>query len=116
MQIISWNCRGLGNPMNADAVKDLLKMELADIFLLQETKIEKEASLSINISKWKNNVGMAVSARGTSGGLTTLWFDDKFLLKTMYGRKAVELLQELASGEKEQFARFNVSLTNSCEC
>lgn len=28
----------------------------------------------------------------------------------MYGRKAVELLQELASGEKEQFARFNNDL------
>ena len=84
MQIISWNCRGLGNPLKAEAVKDLLKMEPSDILLLQETKIEEEALLSIETLKWKKNVGMAVSAWGTSGGLATLWSDDKFLLKPSY--------------------------------
>ena len=84
MQIISWNCRGLGNPVKDDAIKYLLKMEPADILLLHETKIEEEALLSINRSKWKNNASMAVSAQGTSRGLETLWYDDKFLLKTSY--------------------------------
>ena len=81
MQLSSWNCRGLGNPLKSEAVKDLLKMEPSDILLLQETKIEEEALLSINKSKWKKNAGVTVSARGTSRGLETLWSDDKFLLK-----------------------------------
>ena len=59
-------------------------MEPADILLLQETKIEEEALLSISRSKWKKNAGVAVSARGTLGGLATLWSDVKFLLKTLY--------------------------------
>lgn len=43
MQMISWNCRGLGNPNKAEAIKDLLKIETADILMLQETKVEGEA-------------------------------------------------------------------------
>ena len=68
MQLSSWNCRGLGNPLKAEAVKDLFKIEPSDILLLQETKIEEEALLSISKSKWNKNAGKAVSACGTSGG------------------------------------------------
>ena len=73
MQMISWNCRGLGNPNKAEAIKDLLKIETADILMLQETKVEGEALLNISVNKWKFASGKAVSARGTAGGLGTLW-------------------------------------------
>ena len=62
MQLSSWNCRGLGNPLKAKAIKYLLKMEPSDILLLQETKIEEESLLSISKSKWNKNAGKAVSA------------------------------------------------------
>ena len=62
MQILSWNYRGLGNPKKTEVVKDILRMEPLDILLLQETKIEEELLLSLSRSKWKKNVGMAVSA------------------------------------------------------
>ena len=84
MLIISWNYRVLGNPAKAEPVKNLLKMEPTDILLLQETKIEEAALLSISNLKWKKNTGVAVSARGTSRGLATLWFDDKFILNSSY--------------------------------
>ena len=84
MLLTSWNCRSLGNPLKVEAVKDLLKVNPSNILLLQETKIEEEAFLSISRSKWKKNVGVVVSARGTSGGLATLSYDDKFLLNFLY--------------------------------
>ena len=84
MQIISWNCRGLGNPNKAEAVKVLLRMEPTNILLLQETKIEEDALLLLSKSKWKKNSGMVASARGTSGGLATLWSEEDFLLKALY--------------------------------
>ena len=84
MQINSWNCRGLGNPLKDEAVKYLLKMNPADMLLLQETKIEDEALLSINSSKWNKKVGIAVSARGTSGGLATLWSHENFLSQSSH--------------------------------
>ena len=81
MQITSWNCRGLGNPKKAEAVKDLLRMEPSDILLLQETKISEDALLLLSKTKWKNNFGKDVSARGTSGGLATLWSKDVFFVE-----------------------------------
>ena len=83
MQITSWNCRDLGNPKKAEAVKYLLRMEPSDILLLQETNIAEDSLLLLSKTKWKKNSGMAVSARGTSGGLETLWFEEVFL-KIMY--------------------------------
>ena len=68
----------MGNPKKADAVKDLLRMEPSDILLLQETKIAEDALLLLSKTKWKKNFGMAVSARGTSGGLATLWYEEFF--------------------------------------
>ena len=72
MQVTSWNCRGLGNPIKAKAVKDLMKMASSKILLLQETKIEEEALLLLSKSNWNLNVGKVVSARGSSKGLATL--------------------------------------------
>ena len=70
----------MGNPSKIEAVKDLLKAEPSDILLLQETKIEGQALLEINSSKWNKISGKAVGSRGTSGGLATLWTEDLFQL------------------------------------
>ena len=78
MKLVSWNCRGLGNPSKIEVVKDLLKAEPSVILMLQETKIEGQALLETSRSKWNKRTGKAVSARGTSGGLATLWIKDLF--------------------------------------
>eukprot|EP00253_Pinus_taeda_P017553 PITA_17553 len=80
MKLVSWNCRGLGNPAKLEAVKDLLKSEPSDILMLQETKIEGHSLLDISRVKWNKNTGKAVSARGASEGLATLWSDNTFQL------------------------------------
>ena len=84
MQINSFNCRGLGNSTKADAVKYLLKMYPSEILLLQETKIEEDSLLFLNKSKWKKNAGLAVNARGSSGGLATIWSEDLFHLNNSF--------------------------------
>ena len=78
MQVTSWNSRGLGNLIKAKVVKDLMKMASSEILLLQETKIEEEALLILSKSNWNLNVGKVVSARGSSGGLATLWNEENF--------------------------------------
>ena len=84
MQLVSWNYKGLGNPSKAEAIKDLLKIEILEILMLQETKIEGETLLHISSSKWKKNVRKAISARGTSRGLATLWSDEEFSLENSF--------------------------------
>ena len=81
MQMVSWNCRGLGNPNKVDAVKDLLKLETVDILMLQETKIEGEILQNISSTKWKYDTGKAVSARGSTGGIGTFWSKNSFSLE-----------------------------------
>ena len=74
----------MGNPNKVEAVKDLMRMNSIDILLLQETKIEEEALLLLSKTKWKMNVSKVVSARGTFGGLATLWCEDNFHLKSSF--------------------------------
>jgi hypothetical protein len=74
----------LGNPSKVEAVKDLLKIDPPEILLLQETKIEGDTLLEISKQKWKKNVGKDISVRGSSGGLATLWANDKFHLEDSF--------------------------------
>ena len=84
MNTVSWKCRGLGNPSKSEVVKDLIKMASANVLLLQETKVVEETLLSLNKMNWKKNSGIAVSARGSSGGLATLWAENTFSLENSF--------------------------------
>ena len=84
MNLVSWNCSGLGTSSKVEAVKDIVTMALPDVLLLQETKIEASNLLTINNQFWKKNTGQAVSARGSSGGLATLWSKDLFSLENSF--------------------------------
>ena len=84
MNIIPWNRRGLRNTSKVEAVEDLIRMVSLDIFLLQETKIEGGNLLSLSKNTWKKHTGKAVSARGSFGGLATLWKEDLFSLKISF--------------------------------
>lgn len=67
-----------------EAVKDIQKIDMPDILMLQETKLDENVTLTIGKEKWKKNAGMAVSARGASSGLATLWSSDKFQLRKSF--------------------------------
>jgi exonuclease III len=107
MNLVSWNCRGLGNPSKIEAVKDLLKADPSDILMLQETKIEGQALLEISSSKWNKRSGKAVSSRGTSGGLATLWTEDLFHLN-----KHHETQHWIFTELKHKASKLSISLFN----
>ena len=87
MNIVSWNCRGLGNYSKDESVKDLSRMASPDILLLQETKIEEDSLLSLSKKNCKKNAGMVVSAQGSSGGLETPWTEELFSLEKSFETK-----------------------------
>ena len=84
MNIVSWNCKGLGNSSKVEVVKDLLRMASPNILLLQETKIEEGNLLSLRKKNWKKNAVKAMNAWGSSGGLATLWTEDLFSLENYF--------------------------------
>ena len=87
MNIVSWNCRGIRNSLKVEVVKDLIRMASPVILLLQETKIEEDFLLYLSNKNWKMNVGKAVGARGTTGGITTLWSKNIFSLLSSHARQ-----------------------------
>jgi len=78
MKLVSWNCRGAGNPSKVKAIGDMLKMENPYLLMIQETKLEEKQILTYGDKKWKKEEGIVVSARGASGGLATLWSENTF--------------------------------------
>ena len=108
MQITSWNCRGLGNPKKSEDVKDLLRMKSTKILLLPEAKIEKDTLLFLSKTKWNLNNGIAVSARGTCEGLTTIWLADKFTLLSSFVSQHWIFSELLCYVSKITIALFNL--------
>ena len=78
MKTISWNCRGLGSKGKEEAMLDLISLHHPDILLIQETKLEETAFLQTSKKFWKKKGAAALSSRGASGGIGTLWDDRKF--------------------------------------
>jgi exonuclease III len=75
MNIVSWNCWGLGSKEKVESVMNLVKKENPSILLIQETKLNMEEVILRCNKFWKNSEGLAISARGASGGLCTVWND-----------------------------------------
>ncbi|XP_042962443.1 uncharacterized protein LOC122296709 [Carya illinoinensis] len=72
MKILSWNCRGLGNPQTVQTFRMFVKEKLPDVVFLMETKIPY--ARAHGIAKTLNFNGCYVSeAVGRSGGLILLW-------------------------------------------
>ena len=108
MQLTSWNCRGLGNPKKSEEVKDLIRMESLDILLLQETKIDKDTLLFLRNNKWNMNNGIVISARGTCGGIATIWSADKISLLSSFASQHWIFTELQCSVSKNYIALFNL--------
>jgi exonuclease III len=78
MKLASWNCRGFGSRIKEEALKDLIRMSNPEILLIQETNMEEQDFLQASKSFWRKGQGIAVSARGASGGLGTFWETSKY--------------------------------------
>ena len=59
MRYISQNCRGLGSTLKEEAMKDLVRIHIPEILLVQETKMEETATLQAGKKFWKKVLGLA---------------------------------------------------------
>ena len=78
MKVLSWNCRGLGRKPKEEAMTDLISLHHPDIFLIQETKMEEDVFLQTSTKFWKKRGKVAISSRGASDGIGTLWDNMKY--------------------------------------
>jgi exonuclease III len=78
MILISWNCRGFGNPR---AVRDLClvaKEKRPEIVFLMETRCRNTKLESIRVKPGFEGL-FVVDPRGKSGGLALLWKEQNML-------------------------------------
>jgi exonuclease III len=80
MKILSWNCRGLGNPSAVRALKKLLKTNCPDLVFLMETKLHSKdkkvkSVLSCGPLSHFFIVDCNINNGSRSGGLAVLWND-----------------------------------------
>jgi hypothetical protein len=74
MNLLSWNCRGLGNPQAVRDLCQLTKEKKLTILFLMETKCHRNIMV------------------GRSGGLALLWNDTKFVEIQNYSRRHINAI------------------------
>lgn len=72
MNLLGWNCRGLGNPRAVRVLGDLLKTQKPDFLFLSET-ISNASSIETLRIKFGFAQCFAVDRVGRSGGLAIFW-------------------------------------------
>ena len=75
MSVISWNCRGLGNPEAVRELRSIVKQEGPTLLFVMETKIR-----AARVENLKFTLGFegcfAVNSVGLSGGIGLFWSRD----------------------------------------
>ncbi|WJX96618.1 hypothetical protein P8452_77796 [Trifolium repens] len=72
MSILSWNCRGLGNPSAIPTLRDLVRTYQPDVMFLCETLVHANKIVEIRI-KLGFDEAFAVDRIGRSGELAIMW-------------------------------------------
>ncbi len=80
MIVFSWNCCILGTSFKVNVARDVLAKEHRDIYMIQETKLNKKESKKM-IQKLKK-YEVVLEAIGASGEINTIWDKRKWELMT----------------------------------
>jgi len=75
MILLSWNCRGLGNPRRVRALHRLVRVKKPKMVFLMETKLMSKKMEAIRIKLGFEGM-FVVDCLGRSGGLALMWKSD----------------------------------------
>ena len=93
MSLLSWNCRGLGNPRTVRELRHLVKEKKPRFLFLMETKIRE-----YRMQRVRHKVGFdgmfVVDPIGTSGGLAFLWKDASDMEIQNYSLRHINAMDE----------------------
>ncbi|CAM8908582.1 unnamed protein product [Rhodiola kirilowii] len=98
MNLLSWNCRGVGGPQAVRSLSDVVKTHRPSLLGLIETKKE-DADWSWLKYKLGFSGCFTVGSNGRSGGLALLWSDEVDVLLCSFSDFHIDVLIR----EKEEF-------------
>lgn len=73
MNLVSWNCQGLGATLAIKALKELTKMNKPSLVFLMETRMKKEKLEKIKRRYWGMRYSFYVDPVGVERGLALWW-------------------------------------------
>ena len=73
MKIISWNIQELNNPHRHDVLKNMIRDNRLDIFVIEENKMLKDKVECLSI--FKGGKIIRSDSDGASGGLVFFWIN-----------------------------------------
>jgi exonuclease III len=89
MNILSWNCRGLGNPTAVLALHHLVKVQGPKVLFLIETKLDSKKMEALRV-ELRFKCCFSVPSRGSSGGLALLWNDPVEIIIQSYTQNHID--------------------------
>jgi exonuclease III len=106
MSILSWNCRGLGNPRTVRELCHLVKYKKPSLVFLMETKLRKQ-KMEIIHSKLGFTGLLMVDCVGRSGGLALLWSNEyEVVIQNFSQRHISGMVKIMDGGEPWMFTGF----------
>jgi hypothetical protein len=91
MNLLSWNCRGLGNPQAVRDLCQLTKEKKPTILFLMETKCHRNKMEFVRV-KLGFECLFVVDSVGRSGGLALLWNDKELVEIQNYSRRHINAI------------------------
>ena len=97
MNLLSWNCWGLGNPWIVKALEKLVFQEETTIVFLMETKLDLEGMVMV-WDRFKFKHRLMVPSRGKSGDLAMYWKEGVRLDVQTYSPNHIDAFVDGGSG------------------
>jgi exonuclease III len=98
MIVISWNCRGLGNPRTVRDLRRMVKVKRPILVFLMETKLKQKKMEKIRCLLGFQNL-FVVDSNGRSGGLALLWKEEAGLEIQNYSCRHIQAVVKNPGGE-----------------
>jgi len=100
MIILSWNCRGLGNPWIVQVLNWMVRTKKPNLVFLMETKLNSKKMEAIQ-TKLDFDAIFVVDSIGKSGGLALMWKLDNVMNIQNYSRWNINVVIQTDSTTKE---------------
>jgi hypothetical protein len=97
MNILSWNCRGLGNLEAVLVLHNLVKSQRPTVLFLMETKLDVRRMELLRV-KLRFKYCFSIPSLGRSGGLALLWNDPAQLTVQSFSQNHIDSHIQVSGG------------------
>ena len=107
MNILCWNCRGLGNPQTDHELGDLIRAQDPLVVFLAKTWLDKARLEEIKVQyKFKGLIEVSRISQGGGGGVAIFWKEGCNLSLDTYSPNHIDVIINKGSEDEWRFIGF----------